>query len=1185
MKPNNFPSRFFAFALLLCLLGAHDLCKTLAFHFPWDQGHDTFTPDDPDDEDNPPEDEERDCYGDPVDLKSGNFSHFAQDLVISGRGSGLALQYVYHSQDRFNGPFGRGWHSIYSSMGQLVTDGTTNVLILRQGDGKRKRHIVNPDGTVQSAPGLFQRIVAQGGGVRVIDKDGTAREFNAEGRLARVIDRYGNALVLAYDAAGVIQTATDAGGRSLTFTKGADGRIASVRDPRGGTYSYSYNAAGNLASVTDPLGRQCTYAYAANGNMTSIVDARGTTILVNVYDANDRVTRQTTVDGASVFTYFADHTRVTDPRGYTTHHYFNDCGNPTTTTDPLGRTIIRQWDGDFNLISYRDARANLTRFQYDANGNVMEIVNPLGVTTRFTYEPSFFQVSSVTDSSGRVTTFNYDSNGNLVSAIDPSGNRTEMSYDSRGQLISFRDSLGQVASFAYDNYGNVTGSTDALGNSTQTEYDLHGNPTASIDAEGRRSTYTYDALNRRVEARLPDSSVIRYEYDQNDNLTRLTDPKGNSTSFAYDTKNRLIRVTDARGKFSSSTYDANNNITSVVNRNGQTLSFTYDAVNQLIRKTLPNGDIVTFGYDAAGNRVTASDSDSQLAFTFDAGNRLATASTAGSPAQPGTLITYEYELNGNRARVSDPTGVVAYTHDIMNRLTQVTSHSGEIFAFDYDAIGRETRRASPNGVASVSSYNNNSQLTGIAHRFNDLDFTRLGYSFDRTGNRTGINQLRSALPVQADLEFNYDAQDRLISATHVLAGNPAEQFQYDAVGNRSRRDSQAQDSVFDAVNRLLEDATDYLGYDDNGNVIARTNKLSAAVTRYVYDPEDRLSQVTLPDGRTVAYRYDALGRRIEKSVDGQLTRYVYDHEDILLEYSGTQNTLVARFLHGPGVDAPLMMERDTNGDGTFSAGERFFYHADHSGSILDLTDSSGAVVKSYVYDSFGGIVHETGTLPNPYAYTGREFDPETGLYYYRARYYDPTSGRFLSADPFGVLWVVNRYAYVDNNPVNKIDPDGQLAWFIAIPLWMAADYLYDEFVDPHVEEFIDQNFSCEVQKQIRMGKNLLDLARTLKNPARLGIKSAKKGLHRPYVRKDVRREVERRAPKTPDGRYIDPNTGKPIDGKYDLGHKPDSKFSREKAKAEAEGLSQKEFNDRMNNPDKYQIEDPSSNRSHRYEGR
>lgn len=200
--------------------------------------------------------------------------------------------------------------------------------------------------------------------------------------------------------------------------------------------------------------------------------------------------------------------------------------------------------------------------------------------------------------------------------------------------------------------------------------------------------------------------------------------------------------------------------------------------------------------------------------------------------------------------------------------------------------------------------------------------------------------------------------------------------------------------------------------------------------------ENQLIRIDFPDGGFSEYRYGGLGRRIEKSfvfgLQSEVFRYIYDGEDILMDYDGT-NQLLAYYAHGPGIDEPLIMER-------FSVipaqAGIYFYLTDGLGSITELTDSTGQVVQSYLYDSFGNlkVFDDTGSLiPNssllsPHTYTGREYDPESGLYYYRRRYYDPNIGRFLSEDPLGGFintpQSFNPYLYGSNNPLVFTDPFG-----------------------------------------------------------------------------------------------------------------------------------------------------------------
>lgn len=264
--------------------------------------------------------------------------------------------------------------------------------------------------------------------------------------------------------------------------------------------------------------------------------------------------------------------------------------------------------------------------------------------------------------------------------------------------------------------------------------------------------------------------------------------------------------------------------------------------------------------------------------------------------------------------------------------------------------------------------------------------------------------------------FGYDTLDRLTSATHPLTLDQT--YSYDPVGNRLNDTSQ-----HNAANQLTEDASFTYQYDANGNLVRKTVKANANHTDFNYDAENRLVKVEeFAAGATTpafvsTYRYDGLGRRIEKIGNGITRRHVYDREDILLEYE-ENNALLARYTHGRDVDEPVAVRR---------GGTDYFYHADGLGSITEVTGSIGDTAKTYAYDSWGNILEQSGTAENPYTFTGREFDSETGLYYYRTRYYDPQAGRFIQRDPAGFAGGdINLFAYVGSDPVTYIDPRGLL---------------------------------------------------------------------------------------------------------------------------------------------------------------
>jgi RHS repeat-associated protein len=313
-------------------------------------------------------------------------------------------------------------------------------------------------------------------------------------------------------------------------------------------------------------------------------------------------------------------------------------------------------------------------------------------------------------------------------------------------------------------------------------------------------------------------------------------------------------------------------------------------------------------------------------------------------------------------------------------------------------------------LAQGLPYDPASQVTNILHQLtaSSSQINKADYLYNGVGNRTSLTDKRGAQT------FGYDNLDQLTSASHPMLATP-QSFAYDPVGNRTTGGT-----VVNAGNQLTADTNHTYQYDDNGNLVRKTLLATGSYTQYTYDAENRLTQVedfvagNPTPAFTSTYRYDGLGRRIEKVANGQTRRYVYDFEDILLEYDGA-NTLLARYTHGPRIDEPIAVTRGSS---------TYFYHADALGSVSELTDSGGAVAKSYIYDSFGSVLDQSGTVENSYTYAGRELDSESGLYYFRTRYYDPRIGRFLRKDPVGLIAGVNLYAFVGNNPVNRFDPWG-----------------------------------------------------------------------------------------------------------------------------------------------------------------
>ncbi len=285
-------------------------------------------------------------------------------------------------------------------------------------------------------------------------------------------------------------------------------------------------------------------------------------------------------------------------------------------------------------------------------------------------------------------------------------------------------------------------------------------------------------------------------------------------------------------------------------------------------------------------------------------------------------------------------------------------------------------------------------------------------SYDKAGNRTELSDN------WGDRVFGYDVLDRLLSAT-----NSTEAYTYDVVGNRLTGPN-GEKYTYDSANRLIGisgPVSATFTYDADGNLTSQTvNNVPIA---YTWNNAGQLVGVT-KDGKTVTFSYDALGRRIGKTADGKGTAFVYDGAEVTFALDATdpEKKPGGYFVHGPGIDNHLAA---VFGD-TPDSGEHYYYHVDGLGSVTSVTNSTGQELATNRYDSFGKLVAQTGSLPfaSTYTYTGREWDAEAGLYYYRARYYDPSLGRFISEDPIGFAGGTNFYAYVENNPLKWVDPWG-----------------------------------------------------------------------------------------------------------------------------------------------------------------
>jgi RHS repeat-associated protein len=359
-------------------------------------------------------------------------------------------------------------------------------------------------------------------------------------------------------------------------------------------------------------------------------------------------------------------------------------------------------------------------------------------------------------------------------------------------------------------------------------------------------------------------------------------------------------------------------------------------------------------------------------------------------------------------------------YDAASRPTQIVDPEGRVTAYTYDGDSRRAAVKHPNNVWTNTTYDDADRTSSAyTNKSGNAVIESFAYTYDKAGNRLTMKE------GTATTSYEYDKLHRLVK--EITPSGFTTTYKYDKVGNRVQKISggMTTDYIYDADDRLTQERIQPLGwillyeYDRNGNLVRDFDELGNPGL-YTYDHENRLTRLHYPNsGYTCSWTYFPNGARASSSCS-PATYYAYDffggggYEDVVAEYDSA-GTRQARYTHGPGADEPIGMLRG----GSYCA-----YHTDALGSVTRLTDAGQASAGTYRYDGWGGTTTESGTVSNPFRFTGREKLSGSPLYHYRARTYDPDVGRFLSKDPSGMADGPNAYAYVGNNPVNWIDPSG-----------------------------------------------------------------------------------------------------------------------------------------------------------------
>ena len=924
-----------------------------------------------------------------------------------------------------------------------------------------------------------------------------------------------------------LSTLIDDHGRLLGLWEIHDGK------PQRQLCAYHYDADGDLILAQDENGAAWTYQY-QHHLITRYTDRteRGMNLQWQGTGADAKAVREWADDGSFDTRLDWDEnirlTYVTDALGHETWHYYDLQGYTYRIRYPDDRSEWLFRDDAKNLIRHVHVDGSTDRYAYDARDNLLQHIRADHSVVHYAYD-DHNQLIKISDAEGGLWLRDYDLHGNLTETLDPLGNKTEYAYNKAGlptaikdangaektldytpagQLTSYTDCSGKTSTWAYNALGQRVGFTDAAGHTTEYRYqsghlvlikhpdnteeqfrrDAEGRLLTHVDDLGRCTTWSYTAAGLIAERIDAAEQTLRYRWDRLGRLLNLENENQQHTRFEYDPVGRLLTESGFDGRVTRYTYDAESGRLASTVDGQRVINLQFDPMNRLIERRATLGERTqaeTFAYDGNGNLLLASNPHSRLQWFHDAAGNLLREHQhyLHSTAPTVSVWQHEYDPLNQRIATTRPDG---------HRVSWLTYGSGhvlslklddqELVGYERDDLHREVARHHGNHLVQRQSWDPLGRLEQQVLIRSDGKSLLLNrdYSYDNASQLTRINDSR-----RGPLAYRYDPVGRLLHATSRLG---EETFAFDPASNLlDEKTQQPQRPLEQNPNRskLMDNLLrDYAGthyeYDERGNQTKRLH--NGRVSHLHWDLFDRLTHFS-DDRLTVAYTYDALGRRLSKNAEARFqnnpaagsqwninqhalkqrelgcdyTLYGWDGDTLAWEtcpplIDGDTGRTV-HYVYEPGTFIPvaqalrfatmrLLKQPDYSGAYDPETDPLWtytpvvpkidvlsWYHCDHLGTPQEMSDRNGQIVWSADHKAWGEIREQRSEkakqqgLSNPLRFQGQYHDHETGLHYNRYRYYDPRVGRFISKDPIGYAGGLNLFAYAPN-PVGWVDPLG-----------------------------------------------------------------------------------------------------------------------------------------------------------------
>ncbi|TVT01268.1 type IV secretion protein Rhs, partial [Amycolatopsis bartoniae] len=1020
------------------------------------------------------ESREQECVpgsGDPIDVATGQMFSTEIDAELPGV-LPLVFERTHYSSYRAGTWFGPSWTSTVDQRVEVEDDG----IHFAAADGMRLVYPVPLTDGAEVLPieGPRWPLTRTAEGYRITRlRDGCTLDFpGTTGRipLATITDRGGRRIEFHYDETGAPAEIRHSGGYRLGIdTEGRRVTRLWLHNVAGEPITlmrYAYDDRGRLTEVVNSSNQATRFGYDLAGRITQWTDRNGEWYRYH-FDGRGRCVRTEGSGGALTGTWdYDEENRVTihtNSLGEATAHHLNELGQVVREVGPLGGETVREWDRHDRLLSITDPLGRTTRYtwdergnllattlpdgtqrlteynelnlptvlvdadgavwrqDYDEAGNLVAVTDPVGAVTRYSYGESGF-LTAVTDAHGQVRRIETDAAGLPLTVPDPSGVLVRCRRDQFGRLVEVADPAGGVVRLEWTVEGRLLSRTTPDGVTERWVHDGEGNEIRHVDPLGRVTTVETTHFDLVAAQILPDGSRYEFGYDTELKPVSVRNPQGLVWRYEYDRGGNLVRETDFDGRTTTYEHDAAGQVVARTNGAGETVRLVRDPLGRVAEEQFPDGTRATFTYDPVGRLVRAVNANAELVLGHDPIGRVV------SETVNGRTVTSRYDALGRRTHRRTPTGAEsAWSYDAEGRPTELRC-AGRTLTFGYDAAGREVERLLDTGTILAQSWDGNNQLTtqtvsAVSRTAPPRVVQSRQYRYRPDGSIAEVEDLLSGVR-----RFEFDAASRL---TGVQRNGYTERYNYDAAGNITG-------GAWPSADRRGQGPREYRGtlveragnvryrYDGHGRLAVREAPGESGPWRYSWDAGDRLTAVTTPDGTVWRYSYDPMGRRIAKerlAPDGRtvVERVDFTWDGVTLAEEVRDGTSATTWNWGAGLRALTQTERLPLRDAPQQWVDQQFDSivTDLVGSPAELVDPLGTVA----WHNRGSVWGEQPAGGTPLRFPGQYFDAETGLHYNLFRYYDPSLGRYSSADPLGLGGGPNPYSYVPN-PLQWIDPFG-----------------------------------------------------------------------------------------------------------------------------------------------------------------